>query len=278
MSEKNFLEKIEASTSFIKERVDFDIDIALILGSGLGELADDIESPIIINYSDIPYFPSSSAPGHYGRLIAGKLGNKNIICMQGRFHYYEGYDVKTTCYPIFVFNQLNIKNLILTNAAGCLRKDWNVGDLMVIEDHIKLVADNPLRGTNYENLGPRFFDMSKTYSPDKIKLAQEAAATIGLPLRKGVYQFFSGPSFESAAEIKMARVLGADATGMSTVFEAIVASYFKMELLGISCLTNMATGISETILDQQEVIDAGKKVKPQFIKLLRSIINKWDNK
>ncbi len=275
MVEKKFIKQIEASANFIKEKVSFNIDIALVLGSGLGELADDIENPITIDYCDIPYFPSSTAPGHYGRLVAGKLGNKNVICMQGRFHYYEGYDSKTTCYPIFVFNRLNIKNLILTNASGCLRKDWNVGDLMIIEDHIKLVADNPLRGTNYDSLGPRFFDMSKTYSPSKIKLAQESAKEIDLPIRKGVYQFFSGPSFETAAEIRMASTIGAAATGMSTVFEAIVASYFKMELLGISCLTNMATGISETILNQQEVIDAGKKVKPQFMKLLKSIINKW---
>jgi purine-nucleoside phosphorylase len=277
MVDKSFLEKVNASANYIKQFVDFDIEIALILGSGLGELAQSIENPIIIDYKDIPNFPLSTAPGHYGRLVIGEISGKNVVCMQGRFHYYEGYDSKLICYPIFVFNQLNIKKLILTNASGCLRRDWNVGDLMIIEDHIKLVSDNPLRGTNYESLGPRFFDMSKTYSPRMVELAYECAKEINLPIRKGVYQFFSGPSFETAAEIRMAMALGADATGMSTVFEAITASYLNMELLGISCLTNMATGISETILDENEVIEAGKKVKPQFIKLLKSIINKWEN-
>jgi len=276
MEEMTFIEKIEKSAAYIKSYVDFDIDIALVLGSGLGKLATEIENPIIINYSDIPFFPISTAPGHYGRLVIRKLGNKKIVCMQGRFHYYEGYEAKDICYPIFVFNQLNISKLILTNASGCLRRDWNVGDLMIIEDHIKLVEDNPLRGTNYDSLGPRFFDMSKTYSPKMVKLAQKCASELNIPIRKGVYQFFTGPSFETAAEIKMAQALGADATGMSTVFEAIAASYLKMEVLGISCLTNMATGISETILNEEEVIEAGEKVKPQFIKLLKSIIAKWE--
>lgn len=276
MEELTFIDKIAESANYIKKYVNYDIDIALVLGSGLGKLASEIENPIIIKYSDIPFFPISTAPGHFGRLVSGKLGNKKIVCMQGRFHYYEGYEAKTICYPIFVFNQLKIKKLILTNASGCLRRDWNVGDLMIIEDHIKLVADNPLRGTNYESLGPRFFDMSKTYSPRMVKVAQECAKEINLPIRKGVYQFFSGPSFETAAEIKMAQALGADATGMSTVFEAIVASYLKMEVLGISCLTNMATGLSKTILNEEEVIETGEKVKSKFIQLLKSIIERWE--
>jgi purine-nucleoside phosphorylase len=274
--EKDFLEKINESVSYIKERINFDIEIALVLGSGLGVLASEIEDPIIIDYKDIPHFPKSTAPGHHGRLVIGKISDKNVVCMQGRFHYYEGYDSKTVCYPIFVFNQLNIKKLILTNASGCLNKEWNVGDLMIIEDHIKIVAKNPLRGKNYDSLGPRFFDMSKTYSPKMIQIAKDCAKEINLPIKSGVYSFSSGPSFETSAEVKLAKLLGADAVGMSTVFEAIVASYFQMELLGISCLTNMATGISETILNEQEVIDAGEKVKPQFIKLLKNIICKWN--
>ncbi|MGD1815653.1 MAG: purine-nucleoside phosphorylase [Pleomorphochaeta sp.] len=274
--EKDFLEKINESVSYIKERINFDIEIALVLGSGLGVLASEIEDPIIIDYKDIPHFPKSTAPGHHGRLVIGKISDRNVVCMQGRFHYYEGYDSKTVCYPIFVFNQLNIKKLILTNASGCLNKEWNVGDLMIIEDHIKIVAENPLRGKNYDSLGPRFFDMSKTYSPKMIQIAKDCAKEINLPIKSGVYSFSSGPSFETSAEVKLAKLLGADAVGMSTVFEAIVASYFQMELLGISCLTNMATGISETILNEQEVIDAGEKVKPQFIKLLKNIIDKWN--
>lgn len=274
--EKDFLEKINESVSYIKKRINFDIEIALVLGSGLGVLASEIEDPIIIDYKDIPHFPKSTAPGHHGRLVIGKISDRNVVCMQGRFHYYEGYDSKTVCYPIFVFNQLNIKKLILTNASGCLNKEWNVGDLMIIEDHIKIVAENPLRGKNYDSLGPRFFDMSKTYSPKMIQIAKDCAKEINLPIKSGVYSFSSGPSFETSAEVKLAKLLGADAVGMSTVFEAIVASYFQMELLGISCLTNMATGISETILNEQEVIDAGEKVKPQFIKLLKNIIDKWN--
>ncbi len=274
--EKDFIEKINESVSYIKERINFDIEIALVLGSGLGVLASEIEDPIIIDYKDIPHFPKSTAPGHHGRLVIGKISDKNVVCMQGRFHYYEGYDSKTVCYPIFVFNQLNIKKLILTNASGCLNKEWKVGDLMIIEDHIKIVAENPLRGKNYDSLGPRFFDMSKTYSPKMIQIAKDCAKEINFPIKSGVYSFSSGPSFETSAEVKLAKLLGADAVGMSTVFEAIVASYFQMELLGISCLTNMATGISETILNEQEVIDAGEKVKPQFIKLLKNIICKWN--
>lgn len=276
MKEISFLEKVEQSATFIKNKINYDVDIALVLGSGLGELANDIENQTIINYCDIPFFPKSTAPGHYGRLVIGDLGGKKVVCMQGRFHYYEGYDTKTVCYPIFVFNQLNINKLILTNAAGCLRKDWNIGDLMIINDHIKLIADNPLRGTNYEELGPRFFDMSKTYNNKMKSVAKNCAKELNIPIREGIYQFFSGPSFETAAEVRLATKLGADATGMSTVFEAIVASYFGMELLGISCLTNMATGISETILDETEVIEAGKKVRPQFIKLLKNIITEWE--
>ncbi|MGD1821919.1 MAG: purine-nucleoside phosphorylase [Pleomorphochaeta sp.] len=276
MSELNFLEKVNASAAYINEKINCDIEIALVLGSGLGELANEIENPTIIDYKDIPFFPSSTAPGHYGRLVIGKLGDKNVVCMQGRFHYYEGYDTKTICYPIFVFNQLKIKKLILTNASGCLHDEWNVGDLMIIKDQIKLIAENPLRGENFEELGQRFFDMSNTYSSKMVQLAKNCAKEIDLPIREGVYQFASGPSFETAAEVQLYKKLGADAVGMSTVFEAITASYFNMELLGISCLTNMATGISKTLLDQQEVIDAGKKVKPQFIKLLKKIINKWD--
>ncbi len=276
MEELNFLEKVKASTAYINERLTEDIEIAMILGSGLGEIADGIENPIIIDYKDIPYFPHSTAPGHKGRLVIGKVSGKNVVCMQGRFHFYEGYDTKTIAFPVFVFNQLKINKLILTNAAGCLNADWNIGDLMIIKDQIKLIADNPLRGENFEELGQRFFDMSNTYSSKMVQLAKDCAKEIDLPVREGVYQFASGPSFETAAEVKLYKALGADAVGMSTVFEALAARYLNMELLGISCLTNMATGISETILDEQEVIEAGQKVKPHFIQLLKNIIDKWE--
>jgi len=276
MAELNFLEKVKTSAAYINERLTDDIEIAMILGSGLGEIADGINDPIIIDYKDIPYFPHSTAPGHKGRLVIGKLSGKNVVCMQGRFHFYEGYDTKTIAFPIFVFNQLNVDKLILTNAAGCLNVSWNIGDLMIINDQIKLIADNPLRGENFDELGQRFFDMSNTYSTKMVQLAKECAKEIDLPIREGVYQFASGPSFETAAEVRLYKALGADAVGMSTVFEALAARYLDMELLGISCLTNMATGISETILDEQEVIEAGQKVKPHFINLLKNIINKWE--
>lgn len=276
MAELNFLEKVKASAAYIQERISEDVEIALILGSGLGEIADGIDNPSIIDYKDIPYFPHSTAPGHKGRLVIGKLNGKNVVCMQGRFHYYEGYDTKTIAYPVFVFNQINIKKLVLTNASGCLNADWNIGDLMIITDQIKLIADNPLRGENFNELGQRFFDMSNTYTRKMVQLAKDCANEIDLPIREGVYSFASGPSFETAAEVKLYKMLGGDAVGMSTVFEALAARYLDMELLGISCLTNMATGISETILDEQEVIEAGQKVKPHFIKLLKNIINKWE--
>jgi purine-nucleoside phosphorylase len=268
--------KLNEAASYIKSIVgDEQIDIALVLGSGLGGLADKIENPTFIPYKEIPSFPVSTVPGHKGRLVIGKLENKKVLCMQGRFHYYEGYEMDTVVFPIQVMKTLNINNLLLTNAAGCVNKDWKPADLMLITDHINLIPHNPLRGLNPEFLGPRFFDMSTAYDKELCSLARECAKNQNLDLKEGVYQIFAGPSFETPAEVKLARLLGADAVGMSTVPEAIAAAHMGMRTLGISCLTNMAAGILDQPLNHAEVLETGDLVKTKFESLVTEIVSKW---
>ena len=247
----------------------------MVLGSGLGDLANEIIDPVVIPYKDIPSFPESTVPGHAGRLVIGKLQNKRVLCMQGRFHFYEGYNMDVVVFPIQVMKRLGVENLLLTNAAGCVNENWKPGDLMLIKDHIKLVADNPLRGINYEELGPRFFDMSNAYDKQLGQLAKKVALEQGLDLKEGVYQLFTGPSFETPTEVKLARLLGADAVGMSTVPEAIAAAHMKMKTLGISCLTNMAAGILDQPLNHEEVLETGKMVKNKFTALVKEIVKQW---
>lgn len=272
----NLLTKLDLAADFIKNKVGDDkIDIAMVLGSGLGDLATEIVDPVVIPYKDIPSFPESTVPGHAGRLVIGGLQNKRVLCMQGRFHFYEGYNMDIVVFPIQVMKRLGIENLLLTNAAGCVNENWKPGDLMLIKDHIKLVADNPLRGINYEELGPRFFDMSNAYDKDLRDLAKKVAAEQNLDLKEGVYQLFTGPSFETPTEVKLARLLGADAVGMSTVPEAIAAAHMKMKTLGISCLTNMAAGILDQPLNHEEVLETGKMVKNKFTTLVKEIVKQW---
>ncbi|MCY1151863.1 MAG: purine-nucleoside phosphorylase [Sphaerochaetaceae bacterium] len=273
---ENLLQKLDLAASYIKNKVGNDpIEVAMVLGSGLGDLANEISNPVIIDYKDIPSFPKSTVPGHAGRLVIGELLNKRVLCMQGRFHYYEGYDMDVVVFPIQVMKRLGIENLLLTNAAGCVNENWKPGDLMLITDHIKLVADNPLRGINFEELGPRFFDMSNAYDKDLCNLARSVAKEQNLDLKEGVYQLFTGPSFETPTEVKLARLLGADAVGMSTVPEAIAASHMGMKTLGISCLTNMAAGILDQPLNHEEVLETGKMVKNKFTTLVKAIVKKW---
>lgn len=272
----NLLEKLKESAEYIQSKTNsMKIEIGLILGSGLGDIADTINDPIIINYKDIPHFPISTVPGHVGRLVIGQLEGKNVLCMQGRFHFYEGWSMKEVVYPVQVMKLLGIEVLIVTNAAGCVNYDWKAGDLMIIKDHIKLTThENPFIGPNLDELGPRFFDMTYTYTPSLRELTKQCAKEIGLNIREGVYMYFSGPNFETPAEIRAARVLGADAVGMSTVPEAIAASHCSMKLLGISCLANMGAGMLDQPLGHTEVLETGLKVKNDFTKLLRSIIRK----
>ncbi len=269
------MESIERSADYLRNAIGREqIDAAIVLGSGLGELGERIEEARIIPYKDIPEFPISTVPGHKGQLIIGYLEGKRVLCMQGRFHYYEGWSMNQVVHPIRTMHLLGISQLILTNAAGCVNTEWAPGDLMIITDHIKLVADSPLRGPNPDKLGPRFFDMTEAYDRDLIKIAEEAGERLGLGLRKGVYMFFSGPSFETPAEIRFARMAGADAVGMSTVPEAIAAAHMGMRTLGISCMTNMAAGILDQPLSHEEVVETGRRVSAGFEALVREIVRK----
>lgn len=270
------MKNLSETAEYIKSKAgDEKIEIGLVLGSGLGDLADEIEDAVVIDYHDIPHFPVSTVPGHKGRLVIGKLEGRRVLCMQGRFHYYEGWTMQQCVYPIRTMKALGINSLFLTNAAGCVNMAWNPGDLMIINDHIKLIQDNPLRGMNPDALGPRFFDMCTAYDPDLIEVAKTASNSTGVETREGVYMLFTGPSFETKAEVRFARISGADAVGMSTVPEAIAASHMRMHTLGISCLTNMAAGILDQPLNHEEVIETGNKVKAKFTKLVREIVKTW---
>ena len=272
----DLMERLSQSKTYIEGKLEGrKPEIGIVLGSGLGDLAETVKDAVFIDYHDIPHFPVSTVPGYKGRLVIGCLEGKTVLCMQGRFHYYEGYSMEEVVYPIRVMKMLGINNLFLTNAAGCVNESWKPGDLMLITDHIKLIADNPLRGANPAELGERFFDMTTAYDKSLITLAEKAAITKGIPIRKGVYMLFTGPSFETAAEVRFARIAGADAVGMSTVPEAIAASHMKMRTLGISCLTNMAAGILDQKLNHEEVLETGERVKTTFTALVREIIKTW---
>lgn len=264
--------KINKACEFIKSKLSSIPSIAVILGSGLGELSDEIENKTIIKYSDIPYFPVPTVEGHAGQFAAGTIGSKNVIMMQGRFHYYEGYDMKTVVFAVRVLKVLGIKTLIVTNAAGGVNLDFKPGDLMIIKDHINMSGTNPLIGRNIDELGPRFPDMSEAYSKKLIGTAKKTAEKLGIDVKEGVYLILTGPCYETPAEIRMVRTLGADAVGMSTVPEVIAARHMEVDVLGISCITNMAAGILNKPLDHKEVIETSNMVKEKFKKLISGII------
>ncbi len=270
------MENLKESSAYIKSLLgERKVEVAIVLGSGLGGLGDEVKDSVIIDYKDIPHFPVSTVQGHKGRLIIGELEGRTVMCMQGRFHFYEGYSMEECVYPIRTMYMLGIKSLILTNAAGCVNRSWNVGDLMMITDHIKLCSESPCRGANNDELGPRFFDMTTTYSKELQAVAREEAKKKGILLREGVYMFMSGPNFETPAEIKLARIVGADACGMSTVPEAIAASQMGFKTLGISCMTNMAAGILDQPLNHEEVLETGRVVAEKFTSLIKGIVSSW---
>jgi len=245
---------------------------ALVLGSGLGGLADEIEGGVVLPYAEIPHFPASTAPGHAGRLVAGRLDGNPVLAMQGRFHFYEGYALEGVVFPVRVFRRLGVKRLFLTNAAGGVNATFSPGDFIAIGDHLNLTGRNPLIGPNDESLGLRFFDLSKAYDPALRELAHRAARELGLGLHEGVYAWFTGPSFETPAEIRMARTLGADAVGMSTVPEVIAAVHAGLRVLAISCITNMAAGMLDQPVTGEEVLEISKKNGPRFSALVRRIL------
>ncbi len=273
VQERSPMDMLNESAAFIKGRMgSFEPEIGIILGSGLGDLAEEVENPVIIDYKDIPNFPVSTVPGHNGRLVIGELCGKKVICMQGRFHFYEGYEMAQTAYPVQVMNLLGIKKLIVTNSAGCVNRNWKPGTLMIMTDHIKLVDENPLRGANNEDLGPRFFDMTTAYDKDLQNLAEEQAVKLGIDIKKGVYMYFAGPNYETPAEIRTAEVLGADAIGMSTVAEVIAARHCGIRVLGISCMTNMAAGILDQPISHEEVLETTNMVREEFMALVKAIL------
>ncbi len=247
-------------------------DIGLVLGSGLQDYAENLESPVRVPYADLPGFPRSTVQGHTGEWVFGRKNKKNVLCMKGRFHSYEGWSMDDVVLPIRVMRELGVGTLILTNASGGVNLDYRPGDLMVMLDHINMSGQNPLVGANKDELGPRFPDMSFAYTPALVRKAFDASLATGVPLKKGVYAMMRGPSFETPAEIRMLRMLGADAVGMSTVPEVIAARHMGMDILGISCITNCAAGVLDQPLSHDEVLAAGREVRPRFEALISDII------
>jgi purine-nucleoside phosphorylase len=273
-------EKAQEAADFIRSKYSKEIKVALVLGSGLGAFADSIKNPVIIPYEEIPNFSRSTVEGHAGRLVLGEVNGVSVAVQQGRFHYYEGYDIQKVVLPVRTFGVLGIKNLILTNAAGSVRTDFKQGTLMLIRDHLNLMGVNPLVGENDPRFGPRFPDMTEVYSRDIQTIVGEEAKKMsdekGITpfLRRGVYCALTGPNYETPAEIRMYRLLGADAVGMSTVPEALAARHQGMKVLAISCITNLAAGVSDEEINHEEVMETGAKIADTFRELLERVLSR----
>jgi len=265
-------ERAELAGEFISSQTSLKPEIALVLGSGLGAFADEFSSATKIPYAEIPYFPRSTAIGHAGTLVVGKVGKIPVCGMQGRVHLYEGYSVKDVAFPIRVFARMGVKAVILTNAAGGIKREFVQGKLVVIKDHINLQGANPLSGANEERFGPRFPDMSSAYDHRFREMAVGEGNRLGIGMYEGVYAALPGPSYETPAEIRYLRTIGADLVGMSTVPEVIAARHSGIRVLGISCVTNAAAGILDQPLDHKEVLETAERVKGQFIGLLKAVI------
>ena len=264
--------RIQAAADYIRPFITTVPTVGLILGSGLGDFADTLENRVVIPFADIPDFPQATVEGHVGAFVFGTKQGKPVVALQGRLHYYEGHSQQTITIPVRVMAKLGVKQLILTNAAGGVNLNYYPGDLMLISDHINYSGSNPLLGQNMPEFGPRFPDVSDLYTARLRKIITEKAAQNGIALRQGVYMMFSGPNYETPAEVRMARIVGADAVGMSTVPEALVAAQCGMEVLGISCITNMAAGVLNQPLSHEEVIETAAKVHDQFHRLLNLIL------
>ena len=266
----------EKTADYVKSKAPFVPEIALILGTGLGPLAGQIENPVTLDYREIPNFLVSTAPDHAGKLIFGTLEGKKLVCMSGRFHSYEGYDFEQLSIPVRLFKLLGVKQVIVTNAAGGVNEGYRPGDIMIISDHIKLNGASPMRGRNVPEFGDRFFDVSKMYTPRLRELALRLAKDTSLRVHEGVYFFMPGPQFETPAEIRAIRILGGDAVGMSTVTEALTAAHCGLELLGFSVITNMAAGMLDQPLTTEEVSETGRMVEEQFSAYLKSILREMN--
>lgn len=270
-------EKIQAAANYLKDHMNIEPEIGLILGSGLGILADEIDNPVSTPYDSIPDFPVSTVEGHAGQLVFGTLNDIPVVAMQGRFHYYEGYSFEQVTFPVRVMKELGVKTLIVTNAAGGVNKDFSPGDLMIITDHINNMGSNPLIGKNDSRLGVRFPDMSEAYSKELVNKAKSIAKSLNIDIQEGVYIGNTGPTYETPAEIRMLRTMGGDAVGMSTVPEVIVARHSGLKVLGISCISNMAAGILDQPLNHEEVIETTEKVKDNFLRLVKEIVREIRN-
>jgi len=269
------MEQYEASAQAVRERLGgFVPKVAMVLGSGLGYMGDEVEDAVAVDYRDIPCFRTSTAPGHKGRLVFGTLEGQKVAVMQGRMHHYEGYSYEEVSYAVRVLRLLGCDTLIVTNAAGCVNTQWQAGDLMLITDQIKMFSESPLRGENLPQFGVRFPDASHLYTPRLQALARQVAQEQGIPLREGVYFYCYGPQYETPAEVRAARILGGDAVGMSTAPEVIVAGHCGMEVLGLTLLSNMASGILDQPLTEQEVLDAGESAREKFSGLVRACLRK----
>lgn len=277
--EPYYVQHILESAQWISDRIDRrSLDIGLVLGSGLGDMAAQVEDAVTIPYDRIPHFPVSTVAGHAGQFVVGKLEGKAVIVMQGRFHYYEGYSMKKVVFPIYVMKQLGVRSLVITNAAGGMNRDFQAGDLMMISDHLNMTGDNPLIGINHPELGPRFPDMSEAYNREYRALAKRIAEQMGqernepVRLQEGVYAGISGPNYLPPAELTMLARLGGDAIGMSTVGEVIAASHAGLKVLGISCITDMAIGEELEPLTHEQVVAVANRTKPVFIELVKRFV------
>ena len=266
------LDELDAAVVHIGGRTALRPAVGLVLGSGLGAFARSLERSTTIPYGQIPHFPTATAVGHKGELVVGLCQGVPVAVMSGRVHHYEGYTLQQVVFPVRVLGRFGVKTLILTNAAGSVNVNYKPGELMVINDHINYMGDNPLIGANLDALGPRFFDMTEAYDPALRQIAEKACWAAGVPVRHGVYIAFGGPSYETPAEIRMARTMGADAVGMSTVPEVVAARHMGLRVLGLSCITNMAAGVLKGKLDHKEVLEVGERVKAGLMDVLGRII------
>lgn len=263
------------SADYVKAQIgDFQPEIGIILGSGLNRFADHIENRMEVAYKDIPNFLVSTAPFHAGKLYFGEVEGKKLVCMSGRFHFYEGYDMEQLTAPIRLMKLLGVKAVISTCAAGGINESYKTGDIMIISDHIKMNCSSPLRGKNIDEFGERFFDMSNAYDRDLRRIARECESATSLRVQEGVYFFFTGPQYETPAEIRAARILGGDAAGMSTVTECLTAAHCRLPFLGIALISNMAAGVTGAVLSCDEVGDVGNRLAPEFEKYIRAIVRK----
>jgi len=272
ISEKNFSAKLADARDYLMERVTVLPELGVILGSGLGAFADLVQEKVVIPYKDIPHFPTSTVEGHAGQLVFGKVEGRKVVVMQGRFHYYEGYTMQEVTFPIRVMQVIGVTGLIVTNAAGGINTAFSSGNLVLIKDHLNLMGDNPLRGANLANLGPRFPDLSEGYNPEWRQKALGIAKELGIDPQEGVYVAVSGPNYETPAEIRYMRTIGADMVGMSTVPEVIVANHGGMKVLGISCVTNMAAGILGQKLSHVEVMETAARIEKQFVHFVQALV------